>query len=329
MMSEQMIEEYITIFEQLKSKLKWKVTDNRIIMTIAAMYTMSDKSFNQERFLSIAEKIKKQAGIFSFLKSQSRYTMASSFDMNFTDPDRPIVDLFDMYDEFISAKFKRGIFTYIAASLMLFDQDTQDETTAVIKKAKTIYDGMRKQHPFLTSAHNYPIATLLALKSEDHEKTIIKQLDDFYFSLVKNGFKKGKDLQILSHILSLATEESDDALIERITHIHDGFKLNGIKPKSKYYTVMAILAFIPLEKIELTEVINIYERLNKQKPFRWQKDLNFLLATSFYVSEKLADNQIIETNIFTTLEYLLQVQQAILVASMMGATATSSSSSNN
>src|SRR5699024_11577932 len=117
-MSEQMIEEYITIFEQLKSKLKWKVTDNRIIMTIAAMYTMSDKSFNQERFLSIAEKIKKQAGIFSFLKSQSRYTMASSFDMNFTDPDRPIVDLFIMYDKFISAKFYLVILSYIVSSFL-------------------------------------------------------------------------------------------------------------------------------------------------------------------------------------------------------------------
>src|SRR5690625_5222943 len=138
--------------------------------------------------------------------------MASSFDMNFTDPDYPIVDLFNMYDEFVSAKFKRGIFTYIAASLVLFDKETQDETTVVIKKAKTIYDGMRKQHPFLTTAHNYPIATLLALKREDHEKTIIKRLDDFYFSLVKNGFKKGKDLHILSHILSLATEERDDEI---------------------------------------------------------------------------------------------------------------------
>src|SRR5699024_8036827 len=85
----------------------------------------------------------------------------------------------------------------------------------------------------------------------------------------------------------------------------------------------------PGEKIELTEVTNMYERLNKQKPIRWQKDLKFLLATSYYVSEKVADNQIIETNIFTTLEYLHQIQQAIIVASMMVATTTISNSSNN
>ena len=47
---EQKLEQYKHTYVQLKGELKWKTSDSRTGMMIAAMYAGSDKLFNLERF---------------------------------------------------------------------------------------------------------------------------------------------------------------------------------------------------------------------------------------------------------------------------------------
>jgi len=329
MQVEQTIVDYKNIYDQLRKKLNWKVSDNRIIMTIASMYVISNKPFDRERFLSIAEAIRKKASLFSTLRAQFRFTMATNLDLNYEHTTEKIDDLLDIYNEFKNNKFKRGNFTYIAASLVLMNSNSLEEAREIINEAKVIHDGMKKQHPFLTAQSDYPFATILALNSDLDVDTTIERLDNFYFALTNNGFKKGNDLQVLSHILTLASDNNNDILLNRVIHVYDMLKTHGIKPKNKYYTVMGLLAFLPIEDVEINVILDLYERLNSQKQFKWQKDLNIILAISFFVSDKLENNQLIETNIFTTLEAILQVQHAIIISSVVSATAVTSSSNNS
>src|SRR5699024_10316014 len=144
-----------------------------------------------------------------------------------------------------------------------------------------IYDKMKKEHPFLTGQSDYPLATILAYENRDN---IGQHMEYFYDKLNDNHFSKGNNLQFLSHILSLAPSgENADILINRTIQIYDAFKRVDIKQKSVYYPVMGMLSLLPPEEVYMEEVANIHKELNTLKRFKWQKDLNVMLAGGFYV----------------------------------------------
>lgn len=323
-MEENTIEVYTSTFEQLQKKMKWYLIDKQMLMIIAAAYTMNHKPFDYKHFISLADLIKKEAGLFSPLKSQSRYTTASMLDVNFEHPEEKVTELFLLYDQLIKAKFKRGSFTYLAATILLTNNKKDKDLHGVITDAKEIYDVMKSDHYFLTSGNDIPLAVFLALQNNDAKE----KMELFYEKLHKNGFKKGNDLQFLSHILSIDTDKSIEELVTQTTSIFDEFKLNGIKQKATYYPGMGMVALLPSEKINMKEITKIYEQLNSQKQFKWKKDINILLAISFFVSENIEDSNFTDVGIFTTLETLLQVQQAIMISSTTAASSSASSGGN-
>src|SRR5699024_314881 len=129
----------------------------------------------------------------------------------------------------------------------------------IISTTKNIYQGMKKEHPFLTSASDYPLATLLAY--EQHSD-IVQKVEVIYDGLSKNGFRKGNDLQFASHVLALSRDETENTLISRSTQIFDQFKKMGIKPKSLYYPVMGMLALLPQDMLDMQGIYKIYDQLN-------------------------------------------------------------------
>lgn len=318
---------YIEVYEELKKKMKWKVSDKKILMTIASFYAMNEKPFNMEHYWNLAEGIKKQAGLFSSIRSESRYITAAMLDVGFEHPEKQIAALFDAYEELVNAKFRRGIFTYIAASVLIKSSGTeQGDYRTVILRAKDIYDAMKKEHLFLTSAEDYPLAMLLAAKGSGD---IIERNERFYEDLNRNGFRKGNHLQMLSHILTLDQENKPEVLVSRTTEVFDSFKEVGMKQKTLYYPVMGMLAMIPPAELDMHEVAQAYEQLNQTKDFKWQKDLNATLAASFFIKNKLENSTFIETSLYTTIETILQAQQAAVSAAVVVSSASTSGGSGD
>ncbi|HLR71118.1 MAG TPA: DUF4003 family protein [Pseudogracilibacillus sp.] len=316
---------YIQLFNDLKHQMKWKITDNRILMAMASLYVMNDKTLDPNRLLEIADNIKKRANLFSAMKSHSRFTTAAFLDANFNDPIEQIENLFHYYDLFKQEKFQRGVFTYIAASIIVKNQAKAVDPREIILKTKSIYQGMKKEHPFLTSASDYPLATLLAY--EQHPN-IVRKVEVFYDGLSKNGFRKGNDLQFISHILALSRDETENTLMNRSTQIFDQFKKIGIKPKSIYYPVMGMLALLPQDMLNMQEIYEIYDQLNHEKYFKWQKDTNLMMAASFIVKDKLEHSNIAETSIYTTIEMIIQAQQAVMIAVMASISVSNTNNGN-
>jgi len=316
---------YIQLFNDLKHQMKWKITDNRILMAMASLYVMNDKTLDPNRLLEIADNIKKRANLFSAMKSHSRFTTAAFLDANFNDPIEQIENLFHYYDLFKQEKFQRRVFTYIAASIIVKNQAKAVDPREIILKTKSIYQGMKKEHPFLTSASDYPLATLLAY--EQHPN-IVRKVEVFYDGLSKNGFRKGNDLQFISHILALSRDETENTLMNRSTQIFDQFKKIGIKPKSIYYPVMGMLALLPQDMLNMQEIYEIYDQLNHEKYFKWQKDTNLMMAASFIVKDKLEHSNIAETSIYTTIEMIIQAQQAVMIAVMASISVSNTNNGN-
>lgn len=317
------VERYTQIYSELREKFRWKVSDQSVLMMVASLYISNNRSFDIERYNDVAEYIKNQSGLFSPLRSQSRFTFAAMLDTRFDNPKEMFPHFIAAYNELVSAGFSRNIFTYIAA-MQLVEKDAQDLGSLSVR-ARSIYKRMREEHLFLTGHSDYPLAVMLAQNDRQTDELIF-HMEDLYGRLSQNGFRKGNDLQSMSHILSMHEHSSEGDLVAKSSKIFDSMKKEGIKPKAMFYPQIALLTFIEKEMNNLTEIKEIWEQLNAEKAFKWKKDINFMMAVTFMVSDKIEDSSLLQANLSTTIETLIQAQQAASIAAISGAAVASSSS---
>lgn len=213
---EQKLDQYTHTYAQLKGELKWKTSDSRTGMMIAAMYAGSDKLFDLGRFLEISSYIKNQVGMFSYLKSYHRFVVAATLDIHFTDYKKAFREFLYLYEQLVAGGFSRSIFTYLAAAVLLTEDNEQHGTH--IQRSMQVYKRMKEDHLFLTGTNDYPLAVLLAGQSENVE-TLMDRVERLYEKLAKAGFRKGNDLQFLSHILSLKKDVHEEMLVATCTNI--------------------------------------------------------------------------------------------------------------
>jgi hypothetical protein len=315
------IETYKDIFTDLKKRIRWKVSDARSLMMIASLYVTNNKVYDGDRFEEMADFIKKEVGVFSTLKSHHRFTFAAMLDTRFPSPEEKFTDFIQVYEALVEEGFSRGTYTYIAAMVVITEEGNSAELAS---RAMNVYKEMRQKHFFLTGQSDYPLAMLLAQR-EQNTAAIVDHIESLYEKLNQSGFYKGNDLQTMSHILSLVEDVSLDELVTRSTELFDTLKEEGIRPKSRFYPQIAMLAFMKNGKEQITQVKEILESLNSDKLFKWQKDINFMMAVTLHLSDQMENSSLLHTNLSTTIEALIQAQQAASVAAIAGAAAATSS----
>ena len=317
------LERYIQIYSELKERYRWKVSDQSVLMMAASLYISNNRSFEIERFTELADYIKSESGLFSPLRSESRFTFSAMLDTRFDKPREKFPDLISAYEELASGGFSKNIYTYIAA-MLLITNNTED-VKSLTERARGIYKRMREEHWFLTGHSDYPLAVMLA-QDERQKDELIARMEELYSKLSQNGFRKGNDLQSMSHILSLHETGSADDLVTKAAEIYDRMKAEGIKPKSMFYPQIALLTFLEEGFTNLAEIKGLWEQLNAEKPFKWKKDINFMIAVTFVISDQIENSSLLQANLSTTIETLIQAQQAASIAAISGAAAAASTS---
>lgn len=73
-------ERYIQIYSVLKERFRWRVSDHSVLMMAASLYVSNKRSFDVERFVELADYIKSESGLFSSLRSESRFMFAAMLD---------------------------------------------------------------------------------------------------------------------------------------------------------------------------------------------------------------------------------------------------------
>ncbi|MBO8157049.1 MAG: DUF4003 domain-containing protein [Bacillaceae bacterium] len=321
----QHVQAYQDIYGMLSRELKWKAGDKRAIMMIAATYVMNEHAFDLKRFLRISERIKKESGLFSPLRSYQRFLVAAMLDVHFSHPEEKFLELLRLYKKLISSGFSRGSFTYLSAMVLLTGTDSSSDSDERIQRSLSIYKGMKKEHYFLTSTSDYPLAVLLSERNQPVKETI-SAMENFYVKLNEKGFRKGNELQFLSHVLSLDGETNPDTLIDRAATIFGKMKQSGIKVKTPHYPDIGMMALLPDGEEEVDRIEPLSRELDTGKI--GQKDVNVKLAIHFIVHEKMKESNLVEAGLYTAMETMIQMaQQAAMIASITAVTAASSASS--
>ncbi|ARJ23063.1 DUF4003 domain-containing protein [Bacillus sp. ISL-8] len=323
---EQKLEQYTHTYAQLKGELKWKTSDSRTGMMIAAMYAGSDKLFDLGRFLEISSYIKNQVGMFSYLKSYHRFVVSATLDIHFTDYKEAFQRFLDLYEQLVAGGFSRSIFTYLAAAVLLTEENEQHDTH--IQRSIQVYKRMKKDHLFLTGTNDYPLAVLLAGQSENVE-TLMDRVERLYQKLAKAGLRKGNDLQFLSHILSLKKDVREEILVAKCTNIWKLLKQEKVKVKQMHYPAIGLLALLEDGEKEIHSIKALIEKLQGEKFFRWHTDMNILIAIQLFVSQKGEESKATNTGLQTMIEVLIQAQQAAMMATIAASSAATSSASTS
>lgn len=244
--------------------------------------------------------------------------------MRFEDPQKQFDQFLKIYHSFVQGKFSRGIFTYLSSYIMLANQNEDLSMEYIQEKAMNLYEGMSNNHPFLTSSSDYPLAVLLAHSEEEVEK-LLGKMESFYSKLAEKGFRKGNDLQFLSHFLSFKENEDKNVLLDTCAELSEEFKRFGKKLKTQHYASLGVLSLLDKGKNNIETIMKVYEQLNAEKDFKWYKDENLTMAVNLTVSEQFEHTNLLEAGIYTSLETIMQVQQVAMVASLAGAAAVASS----
>lgn len=84
--------------------------------------------------------------------------------------------------------------------------------------------------------------------------------------------------------------------------------------KAMYYPIIGLLALFEKPETEIEIIHEVVKQLNADKLFKWQKDINVMLAVNLVISEKLKDSRLVETGIYTTIETIIQAQQVPMLA---------------
>jgi hypothetical protein len=316
------IERYKNIYQQLYTALKWKA-DKQLIMLIAAIYATNEKPFQLKAFLEIADYIKENVGMFSTLKSVQRFTVAATLDTTTDDPKASFHYYLEIYEKLIEQGFSRNAYTYIAAGTLLKKEPNQIDEA--VQKTLNVYKGMKKNHFFLTSAGDYPLAALLSQREQETDE-ILEQVEAYYHVLQNYGFTFGNDLQFTSHILALETGRSADEKAAQCARIRDLLREANVKTKMTYYPYLGMLSFIENIETEIIGLIEIYEELNRT--FKWNKEINFMMSVLFLINQYTAVGDAAKTGLNVSIEAIIQAQQAAITAGVAAAAASSSSSSN-
>ncbi|PFW59422.1 hypothetical protein COL13_02920 [Bacillus cereus] len=322
---EQKVDQYTHTYAKLKRELKWKTSDSRTGMMIAAMYAGSDKLFDRGRFLEISSYIKNQVGMFSYLKSYHRFVVAATLDIHFTDYKKAFRNFLDLYEQLVTGGFSRSIFTYLAATVLLTGESGQHGIH--IQRSMQVYKRMKKDHLFLTGTSDYPLAVLLAGQSENVE-THMDRVERLYQKLATAGLRKGNDLQFLSHILSLKKDVREEVLVANCTNIWNLLKQEKVKVKQMHYPAIGLLALLEDGEKEIHSIKALIEKLQGEKLFRWHTDANILIAIQLFVSQKGEESNVNNTGLQTMIEVLVQAQQAAMMATIAASSAATSSASS-
>lgn len=324
---EDKVDQFLSIYTELKKALKWKVSDKKMIMLVSSMYVVNNRPFDLQQYLRISEHIKSSVDVFNTLRSSQRFSIAAMLDIHFDRAEDVFQSYLHLYEALVKGGFKRGMFTYIAAGVIFTSDTNPAKYNALIEKAQRIYKAMKKEHMFLTTQNDYPLAVLLASQNKEIH-LLIEHIEGFYHELQTKGFRKGNDLQFLSHILSLNPKGDRTLLSNRCMQINEKISQLGKKLKTMNYPTIGMLALCDQNQLDLEKIIELTERLSSEKDFKWQKDLNLMLIVHLFMSEITKDTTVSNTGMMTTIEIMMQAQQAAMIASITAVTAASSSNNS-
>lgn len=318
-----LIEDHFTQTVEAVAKAAGWTVDRKIVLAIASKYVASGKTFDAEKYKEILQEMKKQSSWVSPLRTSVGHSIAASL-MEEENPRQAVADLIENEKILREAKFKSGNFSFIGAQFLTKDRN---EKRTHAQNARALYEAIRKHHRFLTSFDDIPYTVLLS-RSEDDVVLRAEVMNRYYKELRTYHFSAGNELQWLSQVMTFLSAQYDANLVSSVVTIRDTLKKQGVKVKYMHYPLLGFLAILKLDAVQLQQIIDLYHELKDMKGLKWHREFVLFMAVQIAIYDIAIVQQTLSMAILSSIELLIQAQQAAIMASITAAAVASSSSSS-
>jgi len=317
-----MIENQFTNMVEDVSKAAGWTVDRKIVLAIASKYVASGKTFDAVKYKEVLQEMKKQTSWTSPLRTTVGYSIAANL-MEQEDTEQAVKNLLTNANIMKEVKF-RGNFSFIGAQFLI---EEESEKRAHAQKARALFDAIRKHHRFLTSYDDIPYAVLLSSPSDDVELRA-ETMNRFYKELRTYSFNAGNELQWLSQVLTFLSPQYDNKLVPNVVTIRDTLKNQNVKVKTMHYPLLGFLAILEVNQAQLQQIVDLYHELKEMKLLKWQREFVLFMAIQIASYDMAKVQQSLSMSIMSSIELLIQAQQAAMIAAVSTASVASSSSSS-
>ena len=310
-------------YEQVKSLAGWAV-EKDVVLTITSYYVTSEREFNAESFARSMVAIKEKTGWFSPLRGNLLPMIAAFLDRPGVSMEEEVERLFEKQRMLRAVGFRNTIHSYLAALLMSDDPDLYDHEA---RHAKAMYVEMKKQHYFLTSDDDYAYALLLGNRGfnpVEHAR-VMRQ---YYNALRAQGLKGGNELQWMSQVLTYIEAEYQEENVQRSNEIIVKLK-EKVKVKPIHYPMIGFLTVFNVSDEQIDYILKLTNVLVQTPTLKWKKEMALSISISWVLHELIEGKSSISISLATSIELILQAQQAIMATTIAAMAASTSTNSSN
>ncbi|EGA88600.1 hypothetical protein GPDM_14071 [Planococcus donghaensis MPA1U2] len=305
-------------FSEVSKTTGWAV-DKRISLAVTNIYLGRGQKFDAGLHEGAVNIIKKNEGWTSPLRSHLLHVAAAFIVLKEESIESSLKLVNQNQQALNDAGFWKTSYTYLAALMM----KNPEEAT----RARALYEEMKKHHKFLTSNEDIPYAALLGSREGTVEERAAT-MNMYYKDLREQGFSMGNDLQWLSQIMTFESPAYNPEMVGKVLAIQQFFKDEKIKIKYAQYPTLGFLAVTGVGGNALNEIVSNTRELESNKIFRWYKDMAFSTAVQQTMADNIKGQDIVDMAFSTSLEALMQAQQAAMMVSINAAIISTTNNSS-
>lgn len=317
---------FVSNSEIIRKEFRWRDAAARRLA--ALIHTLEGSTVDEDAISTSLDVIKKQTGIFSMFRGNMNFVIATKLSLT-RNHEAIFADILELATKLKNAKFRSSDYLAVGAYLIA-SNTTNSNYDHTIARAKTFYDGMRKNSWFRTGEDDYIFSIMLALS--DIEPTVgVARIQELYEKL-KSEFKwaGANSIQALCQMLTLGGK-TDEAL-DHLLCVRNTLRSARIK-LDRTYTLPSLGALSLLQvdgEVLANQLLEAQRYLRKQKGFgsfhiTTQELLLFSSAiiTSTY-TDQMQDGVVAATST-SIINMIIAQQIAVMIAATSAATAAAAS----
>lgn len=303
-------------FEQVSKTLGW-TTDKQVALAVTMIYLSRGRAFDAAIHTEASRIVRSAEGFTSPLRAHLHHIAVAYLVLGEESITEGLARLNVHQQALTAEKFWKSGYTYLGGLIM--------EAPEEAARARELYDAMKAHHPFLTSSEDIPYVVLLGRRDGDLKERA-ETMNRYYSELRPQGFSPGNHLQWLSQAMTFDSPQFQPEVAGRVLAIRDFFKAENIKIRSAHYPVLGFLAIAEADGAALKSIAELVRTLESSKLFRWYKQWALPSAAQLVMAES-AELRGSEAALFaSSVEMLMQAQQAAMMVSVSAAVAASNNS---
>ena len=311
------VESYLRTFERLRARKRWSVnsvTFRFVALSLGAAAT----TIRYDRLEEVATELRKRARWTSPLKSEVRYVAAAMILRQGQDPATIHARVFETRDAFKAHRVpSRGTGPTLAALLLALHHEARPVPQQQFERLAEIYRLWRREHRWLTSASDLPAAALHAVRDVPVD-SVVEQVEQAYTRLDDAGFRRGNQLQLVSHLLAVDPRGADVA-VQRFRAVAERLRAADERVGASRYDEVALLALTQGSAGEVVDrVLRNRDRLRAVKP-RPDRAVAFTLAAGIEMAadaEAAGERNAGDLAALQSIQAIIDAQQAAMIAAV-------------